>query len=124
MMRKRVVIESPYGRNPDGSKCTPEQYARNERYLDRCIRHSLSLGEAPYASHGFFPKPGRLDDTIPEQREQGIDAGLTWGAVAELCAVYADHDVTEGMVRGIKRHQENGIPFTYRYIGAEPELAP
>lgn len=117
----RVVIESPFGRNVDGSKCTPAEYARNGRYLDRCIRHSLGLGEAPYASHGFFPKEGRLDDTNIEQRAQGIEAGLAWGEAAELIAVYADHGVTEGMMEGIARHRERGINFTYRYIGDEPE---
>lgn len=117
---KRVVIESPFGRNPDGSKCTPEEYARNERYLDRCIRDSLSRGEAPYASHGFFPKPGRLDDTDPEQRDLGIAAGLAWGAAAELCAVYIDHGETEGMTRGINRHVDRGIRLAFRRIGPEP----
>ncbi len=119
--KKRVVIESPFGRNEDGSKCTPEQYARNARYLDRCIRDSLSRNEAPYASHGFFPKEGRLDDTDLEQRKQGIEAGLAWAEAGELVAVYADHGVTEGMVEGIDRHKVNGIEFTYRYIGEEPE---
>jgi len=73
-MKVRVVIESPYGTRPDGTRCTPAEVARNERYLDRCIRDSIDRGEAPYASHGFFTKPGRLDDTKPEQRRQGIEA--------------------------------------------------
>lgn len=117
---KRVVIESPFGRNEDGSKCTPAEYARNGRYLDRCIRDSLSRGEAPYASHGFFPKEGRLDDTDLAQRTQGIAAGLAWAQAADLIAVYADHGVTEGMVEGIERHRARVIDFTYRYIGEEP----
>lgn len=117
--KRRVVIESPFGRNPDGSKCSPAEYARNARYLDRCIRDSLSRGEAPYASHGFFPKPGRLDDTIPEQRKQGIDAGLAWGEAAHLRACYMDHGATEGMERALA--EQEGIPVEPRYIGKEPD---
>jgi hypothetical protein len=117
----RVVIESPFGtRAEDGSRCTPDEIARNMRYLDRCIQHSLSLGEAPYASHGFFTSKGRLDDSKPEQRKQGIEAGLAWGAVAELVAIYADHGVTEGMTQGIIRHEQNGVEMSYRWIGEEP----
>lgn len=121
---RRVVIESPFGRNVDGSKCTPAEYARNARYLDRCIRDSLSRGEWPYASHGFFPAPGRLDDTIPEQREQGIAAGLGWAEAAGLCAAYLDHGETEGMTRGMARHVDRGIHLDFRRIGAEPEIEP
>jgi hypothetical protein len=116
----RTVIESPYGtRAEDGRRCSPAELARNERYLDRCIRDSLDRGEAPYASHGFFTKVGRLDDAKPEQRRLGIDAGLCWGAVAELCAVYTDHGISAGMAEGIARHQANGITIVYREIGTE-----
>lgn len=121
---RRVVIESAFGRNVDGSRCTPAEYARNERYLDRCIRDSLSRGdEAPYASHGFFPKQGRLDDTNLEHRRLGIAAGQAWGAAAELVAVYEDHGVTEGMLDSIACYAGLGIKIEYRKIGAEPELA-
>lgn len=122
-MKKRVVIESPFGRNVDGSKCTSAEYERNGRYLDRCIRDSLSRDEAPYASHGFFPKPGRLDDTILEQRKQGIEAGQAWGAAGELIGVYIDHGITEGMTDSIGRYAALGIAIDYRRIGVEPELA-
>jgi hypothetical protein len=119
----RVVIESPYGTRPDGTRCTPTEVARNERYLDRCIRDSINRGEAPYASHGFFTKPGRLDDTKPEQRRQGIEAGQAWGAVAAFVAVYADHGVTAGMAESIAKYAGLGIPVdSYRIIGAEPEI--
>jgi len=72
------------------------------------LRDSIDRVEAPYASHGFFTKPGRLDDAKPEQRRQGIDAGLAWGAVAQLCAVYSDHGVSEGMAEGMGKHADNG----------------
>lgn len=115
----RTVIESPFGRNPDGSKCTPEQYARNDRYLQRAIKHSLGLGEAPYASHWFFP--GLLDDTDLAQRSLGIRAGLIWAKCAERIAVYQDHGLTEGVLLGLARHEAHGIEIVYRLIGCEPE---
>lgn len=120
--RIRVVLESPYGTRPDGTRCTPAEVARNERYLDRCIRDSIDRNEAPYASHGFFTKPGRLDDTKPEQRRAGIDAGLAWDEVAQLCVVYSDHGVTDGMAEGIARHEENNIEIVFRRIGMDPEV--
>lgn len=120
-----VVIESPFGTRPDGTPCTPDEIARNERYLDRCIRDSLARGEAPYASHGFFTKKGRLDDTVPAQRKLGIAAGLAWAGVLAhvdgIAAVYADHGVTVGITEGIVRHDQNGVAIEYRHIGAEPE---
>lgn len=123
-----AIIESPYGTRVDGTRCSPEEVARNVRYLNRCIRDSLARGEAPYASHGFFTAEGRLDDNVPEQRRQGIDAGLEWANVAaltldSLAAVYADHGITSGMTDGVVRHDENGIDIEYRYIGKEPDIA-
>lgn len=116
----RVVIESAFGRNVDGSRCTSAEYARNARYLDRCIRDSLERGEAPYASHGFFPAPGRLDDTDLTQRAQGIATGQEWARVAALIAVYNDHGITEGMQSSLNLHEARGIPIEFRSIGAEP----
>lgn len=121
---KKVVCESPFGRNPDGSKCTPAQYERNRRYLNRCLADCLRRDESPYASHRFFP--GILDDTIPEERKRGIEAGQEWGVLAELCAVYVDHGETEGMSKSIRRYVDAGMAIELRHIGVEPdvELAP
>lgn len=113
----RVVVESPFGRNVDGSKCTPEEYARNTRYLNRALLDCLRRGESPYASHRFFP--GLLDDTDPEERKLGIAAGMVWAGAAQLAAIYADHGVNESMNKAIKKHEENGIPVELRYIGQE-----
>lgn len=113
----RVVVESPFGRNLDGSKCTPEEYARNTRYLNRALLDSLRRGEAPYASHRFYP--GLLDDTDPADRELGMRAGLVWAEHAEVCVVYCDHGVTEGMSRGIAQHEARGMFIEHRTIGEE-----
>ena len=118
----KVVVESPFGRNVDGSPFTPAQYERNRRYLNRCLADSLHRGESPYASHRFFP--GILDDTNLEERKLGIEAGQEWGACAELCAVYIDHGETEGMSKSIRRYVDAGMAIELRKIGAEPEVSP
>jgi hypothetical protein len=113
---KRVVIESPFGRNLDGSQCTPEQYARNIRYLNRALLDSLRRGdEAPYY-------PGLLDDTSPADRALGMKCGLEWSKAAELVAVYQDHGITEGMRAALAQHRERGITVVFRTIGPEPEI--
>lgn len=117
----RVCIESPFGTRPDGTRASPEEVARNVRYLHRCILDSLRRGEAPYASHRFFP--GILDDATPEERELGIQAGFAWGAAADLVAIYEDMGaLTPGMIRGLERAQRAGQRIEWRHIGAEPNV--
>ena len=101
-----VIIESPFAGDRE----------RNERYLSAALRHSLSLGEAPFASHGLYTRDGVLDDRIPEQRERGILAGFAWGAVADLTAVYQDLGVTPGMQRCIEAALAAGRPVFYRSL--------
>lgn len=103
---KLVVIESPYAGDVE----------KNLVYLKECIRHSLSLGEAPYASHLFFTQPGILDDTAPAERALGIAAGLAWQSRADLVAVYHDKGISKGMWEGIENAQKLGIPITMRSL--------
>lgn len=104
---RRVLIESPL----------KDDYVANRAYAKRCVRDSLSRGEAPYASHLFFDQSGILDDTAPEERELGIRAGLAWGEAAELTAVYTDRGISGGMVRGIHAANLCRRPVEYREIG-------
>jgi hypothetical protein len=113
-MRKRVIIESPLGSRSDGSRCTAEEMAENEAYLDRCVIDSLERGEAPFASHGFYPRV--LDDATLSERHMGMEAGFAWGKAAELIAVYVDRGITPGMRDGIKKHETSGIPVVKRYL--------
>lgn len=85
---RRVVIESPYAGNVE----------RNLRYLRAAMRHSLDNNEAPFASHGLYAQEGMLDDTKPEQRRLGIEAGYAWGAVADTVAFYEDLGWSAGMI--------------------------
>ncbi len=111
----RTIIESPLGTRPDGTRASPEELKRNQEYAIRCVRHSLSIGEAPFASHVLYPLV--LDDAIPEERGQGIQAGFAWGARADQVAVYLDYEITPGMIEGIERARLAGQRIRYRKIG-------
>lgn len=102
-----VIIESPYAGD----------VARNTAYARRAVADSLRRGEAPIASHLLYTQPDVLDDTDPEQRQQGIEAGLAWGKHAELTAVYIDRGTSAGMALGIQRAVAEGRPVDYRSIG-------
>lgn len=103
---KLVILESPYA----GDVKANEEYAR------LCVRDSLSRGEAPIASHLLYTQPTILDDTDPEERQWGIDAGLAWKAVAEMSVVYTDRGVSQGMEYGIAAAMEAGLEVEFRTI--------
>lgn len=103
-----VIIESPYAGDVEA----------NVDYARRCVRDSLSRGEAPIASHLLYTQPGILDDNDPIERQWGIDAGLAWRAVAQASVVYIDMGgVSRGMEYGIAAAKAAGIPIEYRSIG-------
>ena len=102
-----VILESPYA----GSVKANVTYAR------ACVRDSLMRGEAPIASHLLYTQPGILDDTIPAERQAGIDAGLAWRRVADKTVVYTDRGISSGMSYGIKAAGEAGIAVEYRSLG-------
>jgi hypothetical protein len=106
MPKTLVIIESPYA----GDVLANFLYAR------KCVRDSLLRGEAPIASHLLYPQPGILDDLVPEERALGIAAGIEWYRKAELCAVYFDRGVSQGMVAGIIRAQDHGVKLEWRKI--------
>lgn len=90
MRRPLVVIESPF----QGLDVATE-------YLKSCMLDSIGHGEAPFASHQLYTLV--LDDTVPHERELGMELGFAWGAKASRCAVYIDHGISEGMKEGIRR---------------------
>lgn len=104
-----VIIESPYAGDVEA----------NVEYARRCVRDSLSRGEAPIASHLLYTQPGILDDDLPDERQWGIDAGLAWRRVAEASVVYTDSGVSRGMEYGIKAARAAGLPVEYRNIERE-----
>ena len=103
---KLVILESPYAGDVEN----------NVAYARACMADCLHRGEAPFVSHLLYTQPGVLDDTIPEQRKLGMEAGFEWRRVAELTVVYTDNGISGGMQEGIDRSIEMGIPVEYRSI--------
>ncbi|HEY6462230.1 MAG TPA: hypothetical protein VIY73_18815 [Polyangiaceae bacterium] len=99
-----VVIESPYAGNR----------RRNAADLAACMRDSFARGEAPYASHALYTQ--YLDDDVPAERELGIEAGLAWGAKADLTSAYVDLGVSPGMRVGIERAKAEGRAVEFRTV--------
>lgn len=104
---RRVIIESPYAGDIEA----------NTYYLHEACMDCLRRGESPYASHGFFVH--FLDDTNPEERKLGIEAGLAWGDVADAVVVYGDRGVSKGMEYAIEKHKAEGRTIEYRYIDVD-----
>jgi hypothetical protein len=103
---KLVIIESPFAGDVEA----------NTEYARRCVRDSLSRGEAPIASHLLYTQPGILDDTVPSERQWGIDAGLAWHAADVVTAVYTDRGISKGMRYGIEAAIRAGHPIEYRTL--------
>lgn len=105
-----VILESPYG-SPD-----PAVIERNVRYARACVRDCVLHGDSPCASHLLFTQDGILRDEVPAERELGIEAGLVWGAVAEITVVYTDLGISKGMNYGISAAKAMGRPIEYRTL--------
>lgn len=103
---RRVIIESPYAGDVDA----------NVEYARLAVRDSLRRGEAPIASHLLYTQEGVLDDSDPDERRLGIDAGLEWGAAADATVVYLDRGISRGMQYGIDRAIKEGRVVEYRTL--------
>lgn len=100
-----VIVESPYAGD----------VLKNTHYARLCMLDCLRRGEAPFASHLLYTQV--LDDLLPDQRHQGIEAGLAWGTKADATVVYTDLGTSEGMKKGVLRANLEGRPVEYRSLG-------
>lgn len=99
-----VIIESPYAGDVE----------KNLAYLRAALHDCLMRGEAPFASHGLYTQV--LDDTIPEEREHGIQAGFAFRSVCDYTVVYDDLGISKGMALGIEDSHKKSIPVKYRSL--------
>jgi len=106
---KLVVLESPYAGNVE----------RNVAYARRALRDCLRRGEAPIASHLLITQV--LDDSVREEREIGIAAGVAWHRVADLVVFYMDHGMSNGMAAAKARADSYGVATEIRYLDKTPD---
>jgi len=120
--RLLVIVESPY------AETATRSFAENLTYLRDCLRDSWQRGELPFASHGFFPL--FLDESDPEQRKAGIEAGYAfWEFENEVgtpplysrterptVIFYIDHGISPGMQRALERCGHLQRKFEFRTI--------
>lgn len=99
-----VILESPFA----------GEVEKNLIYARQCMRDCFNRGEAPFASHLLYTQA--LDDTVPEERKQGIDAGLLWGQHAVKTVVYVDRGISTGMQYGIENAKNAGRIIEYRSL--------
>ena len=103
---KCVVIESPLSGDE----------GKNQFYARLCALDCLHRGEAPYASHLIFAHPDLLDDTKPEERRLGMEAGFAWGEAADYAVVYYDLGFSNGMREGFTRAVEAKKEVVFRCL--------
>lgn len=89
---------------------------RNLSYARAAMRDCLLRGEAPYASHLLYTQDGVLDDTVPEQRKLGMEAGFAYRDAVEASIVYTDLGISKGMQQGIDDANAKGRPVEYRSL--------
>lgn len=117
---KLVVIESPYAGDVE----------KNLTYVRAAMKDCFKRGEAPFASHALYTQPGVLDDTNPEERKLGIEAGFEWGDVVErigyderevypLTVFYVDLGFSKGMKAALERCKANDREFEIRFLEKE-----
>ena len=103
-----VIVESPF-------RGTPERTAGQFRlYLENALLNCIKRGEAPFASHHYFPDI--LDDTDPVERALGMKCGWAWAEKADAVVVYSDLGVSSGMRESIDRYQKMGLPIERRKL--------
>lgn len=105
-----VLLESPY------TGKTKKEIDHNVKYAQLCMKNCFDHGEYPFASHLLYTQPYILDDNIPEERQKGIQAGLAWGKHASKTVVYCDYGISESMMEGIKKADEEGREVEKRYL--------
>lgn len=101
---KLVIVESPFAGDVE----------RNKRYLERCLRDCIGRGESPYASHKMLTDC--LDDTDPDERRMGIEAGFAWKQRGVRTVFYEDLGWSNGMNRARELCQKEGVPFEVRTL--------
>lgn len=105
--KKTVVVESPYA--GDAKK--------NLEFARACMRDCLARGEIPFASHLLYTQEGILDDSLPGERQLGLECGFEIaGRACDKTVVYCNLGITGGMKAGIEEAVLNQRDIEFRYL--------
>ena len=111
-----VIVESPFSAKLADGSLDAHMQTRHIEYARKCMFDCLQRGEAPFASHLLYTQEGVLDDTVPEERIRGIDAGFAWHSKADRMVVYIDFGISTGMEAGIANATKLGLPIEKRTL--------
>lgn len=100
------MVESPYAGEVEA----------NVAYARACLRDCLARGEAPIASHLLYTQSGVLGDDVPDERAQGIAAGLAWAERADAAVFYVDRGWSRGMLDARAHYVAEGVPIEERTL--------
>ena len=101
---KLVYIASPLrGENPSG-----KDYKKNIEQAAKYCENACSLGVLAFAPHLYFTQ--FYNDTIPEQREKGLEMGLAMLEKCEELWEMGTH-ISQGMRGEIAHAKSLGIPI-------------
>ncbi len=109
-----IIVESPY------SGETHEQVEKHITYARRCMKHIISQGGCPFASHLLYTQKGILNDSKEAERKKGIQCGYAWGSQAVGVAFFMDYGMSTGMVAALEHYtwiREYYIKIDFSYIG-------
>lgn len=94
---KLIYVASPYAGDIE----------KNTEFAKKACRHAMEQGYAFFAPHLLYPSI--LNENVPEQRQLGIDMGLTMLAHCDELWCYGDR-ISHGMMMEIEEAQSLGIP--------------
>jgi len=115
--RRPVVVESPFAGD----------IHKNVAYARRCMRDSVSRGEAPFLPHLLYTQRVDGDGWAAEKKDSsdpghwvsrrvGLEMAEAWRAVADATILYLDLGKTSGMALAETEALASGQKVEYRYL--------
>lgn len=103
----KIFICSPYKVTSVHPGDMERERADNAERVRLACRLLAKLGYMPLAPHGYFT--GFLDDSLPEERAEGMTLGLEWLAESDEVWVFGER-ISDGMSHEIALARELGLP--------------
>ena len=93
--------------------CSPYRGDTNKHtiYARRLVSYALQQGYAPICPHLYLTQV--LDDNDPDEREQGLQAGLELLRVCDVVVVGYQYGISEGMKAELDLAEDTGKKIIY-----------